>query len=79
MTTCMKCGKLNPQFAVGVAASKPAGARSLVYEGDPKTPFVYTGSDKCMTCRHGTRSLLGKQPHTGTALKAWLVTVNERR
>jgi len=79
LTNCSECGRLNPQFAVGRSAPKPAGARSLIYEGDPKRPFTYKRDQRCMACRLGTRSLLSKQPAVGNQLTAWLVSENERR
>jgi hypothetical protein len=75
---CKKCGRLNPQFAVGTVVRRGSD-RLLVYEGSSPKPFTYQASDECMVCRHGgTRGTLSKAPVVGRALKAWLIKVNAR-
>ncbi len=80
MAQCTKCGRPNPQFATGRSFLRKNNARLLPYEGYSPggRVFTYTGSDKCLSCRVGTRSTLAHQP-VGAQLKAWLIAENKRR
>lgn len=78
MERCTECGRLNPQFAVGSMKPRKQNDRLLPYEGVCVKAFTYERNKRCVACRLGTRSPLGKAPGKGEALTQWLIKVNAR-